>query len=62
MYEKEIYNPFGNKKYNILKQDNKKYLEYNNKKYELNDNGYIPKSGLLFDNVLNEKYVKIKKF
>lgn len=61
MYEKEIYNPFGNKKYNILKKDNKKYLEYNNIKYELNDNGYIPKSGLLFDNVLNEKICKNKR-
>lgn len=61
MQELKIYNPFNTRNYYILENDGKKYFLYRDLKLELSDNGYIPKSGLLFDMVLSEKNCKGKK-
>ncbi len=53
MNEIEVYNPFNVKEYYIVSKEGKKFFNYDNLLLELCPNGYIPKSGLLFDNVLN---------
>ncbi len=60
MIKKEIYNPFGTKDYIILHEDSRKYFCYGNLKLELSPDCYIPKSGLLFDQILSEKECKEK--
>lgn len=47
-----IYKPFD-REYTIIKENNNEYLEIGNYKLMINPNGYIPKSGLLYDEVLN---------
>lgn len=61
MKELKVYNPFNTKDYYILEKDNKKYFLYRDLELELSADGYIPKSGLLFDMVLSEKTCKDKK-
>lgn len=53
MQKQKKYNPFGIKSYYIFDNFRKTYLQYNKYMLELNKNGYIPKSGLLFDSILN---------
>ena len=57
----KVYNPFNTKDYYILEKDNKKYFIYRDLELELSADGYIPKSGLLFDMVLFEDTCKDKK-
>ena len=61
MKKLKIYNPFNTKDYYILEKDNKEYFLYRDLELELSADGYIPKSGLLFDMVLSEKICKDKK-
>lgn len=49
------YNPFGIKDYYIVEKEGKKYFNYNDILLELSSNGYTPKSGLLFDMILNKE-------
>ena len=51
----EKYNPFNTKDYYIVDKEGKKYFNYKNILLELCEGGYIPKSGLIYDKVLNEK-------
>lgn len=53
MKKLETYNPFNTKDYYIVEENGKKYFSYNDILLELCSSGYIPKSGLLFDKVLN---------
>lgn len=49
------YEPYKNwKKFNIIEEDNKKFLIIGKYKLEINEKIYIPKAGLLFEEVLNE--------
>ncbi len=57
----KVYNPFNTKDYYIAERDNKKYFLYNDLELELSPDGYIPKSGLLFDMALSESECKDKK-
>lgn len=52
MQELEVYNPFNINEYKIITKDNKKFFVYDDNLIELVSNGYIPKSGLLFDEIL----------
>lgn len=52
MQELEKYNPFNIKDYLLLNKNGKKFLIYNNQLIEICPNGYVPKSGLLFDEIL----------
>ncbi|MBP5679322.1 MAG: methyltransferase [Bacilli bacterium] len=51
----KTYNPFNTKDYYILEKEGKKYFNYKNSLLELCDGGYVPKSGLLYDMVLDPK-------
>ena len=51
----EIYNPFNTKDYIISNRDSKRYFQYKDLSLEICKGGYIPKSGLLYDMILNEK-------
>lgn len=55
MQELEKYNPFNLHEYLIISKNDKKFLVFKNHLLELNDKGYIPKSGLLFDEVLSNE-------
>lgn len=61
MKKLKVYNPFNTKNYYILEKNDKKYFLYHNLKLEISSDGYIPKSGLLFDMILSEKNCKDKK-
>lgn len=61
MKKLEVYNPFNTKDYYILEKNNKKYFVYENLELELATNGYIPKSGLIFDQILTESDCLDKK-
>ena len=54
------YNPFNTKDYYIIEKEGKKYFNYKNMLLELCDSGYVPKSGLLYDEVLTEESCKDK--
>lgn len=56
----EIYNPFNTKDYEIVQEDEKRFFKFNGYKLELSPSGYIPKSGLIYDMVLNEDCCKGK--
>lgn len=55
------YNPFNTKDYKIIENDEKKYFEYKGIRLELSETGYVPKSGLLYDMVLNQENCKGKE-
>ena len=61
MQEIKVYNPFNTKNYYLIKNQDKNYFKYNDYLIEICPNGYIPKSGLLYDMVLNENLCKNKK-
>jgi len=61
MKRSEVYNPFNTKEYKLVNFDGKKFLEFNGLNLELSPNGYIPKSGLLYDIVLNKELCEDKK-
>lgn len=61
MKKREVYNPFNTKDYYIWEKKHKKYFAYDNLELELSPEGYIPKSGLLFDIVLSKKECLDKK-
>lgn len=55
----EVYNPFNmDSEFNIITDNNKRYFKIENILLEISENGYIPKSGLLFYDVLSEKEIK----
>lgn len=49
------YNPFNTKDYSIIEKEDKSYFNYNGTLLELSKTGYVPKSGLLYDMVLNKE-------
>lgn len=53
MKELEKYNPFNIREYYIISDGNKNFFKYKGYLLELSKEGYIPKSGLLFDEVLD---------
>ena len=56
MEETIKYTPYYNwKEFKIIKVQNKKYFVFHNLFLELNKDGYIPKAGLLFEEILQEK-------
>ena len=56
MKETIKYVPYCNwKEFKILKQDEKRYFVFHNSLLEINKEGYIPKAGLLFEEILKEK-------
>lgn len=57
----EIYNPFNKHEYYILEQNKTQYFCFNDYKLEISKNGYVPKSGLLFEEVLLENECMNKK-
>lgn len=61
MENKRIYNPFGLKNYYLLDKGKKTFLSIDNLELEISENGYIPKSGLIFDTVLTKRHCKDKK-
>lgn len=57
----EVYNPFNmDSEFHIITDNNKRYFKIENLLLEISENGYIPKSGLLFYDVLNEKNIANK--
>lgn len=60
MKKLENYKPFDNIEYVIENDNGKRYFLFNNLKLELSPNGYIPKSGVLFNKVLNKNNCKNK--
>lgn len=60
MEQQRKYNPFDTKDYFIIEKNGKRYFKYNNLELELCKDGFIPKSGLLFDMVMNEEICKGK--
>lgn len=60
MQKIEKYNPFNTKEYEIFYKNGKKYLIFNNQLIEICPTGYIPKSGLLFDEVLTSSICENK--
>lgn len=65
MYKMSVitaYRPYENwKSFNILEEQGKKFLELYNYKLEIDEDNYVPKAGLLFENVLenNSKEKKV---
>ena len=57
--EIEIYKPYD-REYTIEKINDRSFLNIKNVRLELNENGYIPKSGLIYDNILNKENCKNK--
>lgn len=56
MNETIKYTPYYNwKEFKIIKVEDKEYFVFHNTLLELNKDGYIPKAGLLFEEVLLEK-------
>lgn len=51
----EKYNPFNTRDYYIIEKEGKKYFNYKNALLELCESGYVPKSGLLYDDVLTQE-------
>ena len=60
MQELEVYNPFGVSEYKIITKDDRNFFVYDDNLIELVPNGFIPKSGLLFDEVLTPNICKGK--
>lgn len=58
---KTIYNPYNSKDYYIIEENGKKYFQICDLILQINESGYIPKSGLLYDLVLNENNCENKK-
>lgn len=51
-----IYKPYENwKTFEIIEKDGKKFLKIYQYILEINENNYMPKAGLLFDEILKEK-------
>lgn len=62
MIKLDKYNPFNNSnKFYILEKDDKRFFCIDNLELEISENGYIPKSGLLFESVLNKSICENKK-
>ena len=52
----KVYKPYENwKEFNIIEDDGKKFLELYNYKLQIDETNYIPKAGLLFEEVLKNK-------
>lgn len=61
MKNKKGYNAYTKKQYYIVKQNNKQYFKIDNLLLEICPNKYIPKSGLLYDILLNKDICFNKK-
>ena len=52
----KVYKPYENwKEFNIIEDDGKKFLELYNYKQQIDETNYIPKAGLLFEEILKNK-------